>query len=80
VLTCLSRSSLSSGSTPANANALIEARSWGGRKTDPELVEAIGQLGRVPRAARLRKELPPRPLTRDQRMALARQLRHEIWD
>jgi hypothetical protein len=56
---------------PANANALIEARSWrGGRKADPELRDVIGQLGRVLRAARLRNALPPP----------ARQLRHEIWD
>jgi HK97 family phage prohead protease len=75
---------LSLVSVPANPNALVIERRLSGSAScwvDPELREVIGDLGRVLRAARLRNALPPpRPLTRDQRMALARQLRHDIWD
>jgi HK97 family phage prohead protease len=70
---------LSLVSVPANPNALVIERRLSGAVSglvDPELREAIGQLGCALRAARLRDALPPpRRLSRDQRMALARQLR-----
>jgi hypothetical protein len=44
---------------PANANALIEARSYRGHR-DPTLSELGAQLGRLIVAARLRSALPPR--------------------
>jgi HK97 family phage prohead protease len=67
---------LSIVSVGANPAALVIERRLSGaasRRGDPELRDLIGQLGRVIRAARLRTELPPRQLSRDQRMALARQ-------
>jgi HK97 family phage prohead protease len=63
---------------PANANALIEARSWGGRKADPEFRELIGQLGRLIRAAQLRKELPPPLYTRAECREIVEALRREV--
>jgi hypothetical protein len=59
---------------PANANALIEARSYRGQR-DPTMRELAGQLARVIVAARLRKALPPRRTTYAERVAIAAALR-----
>jgi HK97 family phage prohead protease len=61
---------------PANANALIEARSYRGRRgREPTMRELGGQLGRILIAARLRALLPPRRTTRAERVAIAAALR-----
>jgi hypothetical protein len=68
---------LSLVSVPANPNALVIERRLGGSTScwvDPELREAIGQLGRMLRAARLRAALPTRRTTREERLQIAREL------
>jgi HK97 family phage prohead protease len=69
---------LSLVSVPANPNALITERSFRGAGVDPEFRELIGQLGRVLRAARLRKALPPRRTTREERLQIAQELRSRV--
>jgi phage head maturation protease len=61
-------------SLPANANALIEARSYRGRR-EPTLRELGAQLGRLLVAARLRNALPPRRTSYAERVAIAAALR-----
>jgi HK97 family phage prohead protease len=63
---------------PANANALIEARSYRGSREPSmrELRRELGaQLGRVIIAERLRAALPPRATTYAERVAIAAALR-----
>jgi hypothetical protein len=59
---------------PANANALIEARSYLGHR-EPTMRELGQQIGRVIVAARLRNALPPRRTTYAERVAIAAALR-----
>jgi HK97 family phage prohead protease len=71
---------LSLVSVPANPNALVIERRLSGAAScvDPELHEAIGQLGRVLRAARLRNALTPRRTTREERLQIAQELRSRV--
>jgi hypothetical protein len=59
---------------PANANALIEARAYGGSR-DPSIREIGQQIGRIIVAAHLRNALPPRRTTYAERVAIAAALR-----
>jgi HK97 family phage prohead protease len=59
---------------PANANALIEARSYRGSR-EPTLAELGAQLGRAIVAARLRNALPPPRYSREQMEAIVAALR-----
>jgi len=65
---------------PANANALIEARSLGRRRThsDDPGRELGALLGRVARVARLRRALPPPHYTRAECREIVEALRREI--
>jgi hypothetical protein len=59
---------------PANANALIEARSYRGQR-EPTMPELGAQLGRAIVAARLRNALPPPRYSREQMEAIVAALR-----
>ena len=64
---------------PANANALIEAPSYRGRR-DPSMRELGQQLGRAVVVAMLRNELPPPRYTREQIAEVVRELRMRSHD
>jgi HK97 family phage prohead protease len=61
---------------PANANALIEARGYSGRRGgDPTMAELGAQLGRAVVVAMLRRELGPPRYSPEQMREIARALR-----
>jgi HK97 family phage prohead protease len=64
---------------PANANALVEGRSYRSRRAaDDPVGELAGLIGRLIVAARLRNELPPRRTTYAERLEIARELRRGV--
>jgi hypothetical protein len=67
-------------SLPANANALVEGRSYGSRRTaaDDPIRELAGVIGRMARAARMRNALPPRSMQQWERVEMARELRRRV--
>jgi HK97 family phage prohead protease len=64
---------------PANANALIEGKRLHGRRAADDPIAELGALiGRLARAARLRRALPPEPQWR--RVERARELAQRLRD